>query len=399
MEFIYVAISKTGERQKGLIDANTSQEVVNFLRGKDLTPITIRESRSIQTSIRLLNRVKASDVVLFTRQLSSMILTGLTMLEALNILKKQTTNQSFQVVIDDLIEQISEGSSFSKALQNHPRVFSDVYIALVRAAESGGLLDKVLARLADNMERIQDLKKKVRSALFYPLIIIAGVVGVIIVMNIFVIPQLGKLYESLGLELPLSTQIVLTLSDITTRFFPLVIIAIIGTIFLIKRMSKSENGVKTIDKIKLRIPVFGKIMELSIINEVSYTLSLLITSGTSIIEALNITAQVADNYYFRKAITESSILVEKGIPLSQALDNQDIFEPIVVQMTKVGESTGKLDESFLKLAEYFERDLNLKIRTLTTSLEPLLIVTLGVAVGFLVFSVITPIYSLITQIQ
>lgn len=399
MEFRYTAIQKNGEREKGIIEANTQKEVVDFLRTKSLTPLSVTEVRKFSTSVNFVQRVKASDVVLFTRQLSSMIVTGLTLLESLNILKKQTTNASLKAIIDDLIASVSEGTSFSQALSRHPDVFTEVYIALVQAAETSGLLDKVLTRLAENLERSEDLKKQIRSALFYPIIILLGMAGVIIVMNIFVIPQLGALYESLNLQLPFSTQLVLGMSKMFTTFFPVVIIAAIVGGFIFHRFSKTESGIKTIDKIKLRTPVIGNIVQLSIVDEISRTLSLLITSGSSIIESLNITARVAGNYYYRQAINNSSALVEKGVPLSTALDNQNIFEPIVVQMVKVGESTGKMDESLLKLSEYFERDMKIKIKTLTTSIEPILIVVLGVSVGFLIFSVITPIYSLITQIQ
>ncbi len=399
MEFRYTAIQKNGEREKGIIEANTQKEVVDFLRTKSLTPLSVTEVRKFSTSVNFVQRVKASDVVLFTRQLSSMIVTGLTLLESLNILKKQTTNASLKAIIDDLIASVSEGTSFSQALSRHPDVFTEVYIALVQAAETSGLLDKVLTRLAENLERSEDLKKQIRSALFYPIIILLGMAGVIIVMNIFVIPQLGALYESLNLQLPFSTQLVLGMSKMFTTFFPVVIIAAIVGGFIFHRFSKTESGIKTIDKIKLRTPVIGNIVQLSIVDEISRTLSLLITSGSSIIESLNITARVAGNYHYRQAINNSSALVEKGVPLSTALDNQNVFEPIVVQMVKVGESTGKMDESLLKLSEYFERDMKIKIKTLTTSIEPILIVVLGVSVGFLIFSVITPIYSLITQIQ
>lgn len=399
MQFSYTAINKSGEKQKGLIEANTQKEVIDFLRGKQLTPIGVREVHDIKENIKMFQKVKSSDIVLFTRQLSSMILTGLTLLEALQLLQKQSQNVALQDVITDIVERVSEGSSFSQALSNHRDVFSDVYIALVEAAETGGLLDKILVRLADNMERSEDLKKRIRSALFYPIIIIIGVVGVIVIMNVVVIPQLGGLYASLNLDLPLSTRIVLGISDITRKLFPLVIAGLVGLFFLYRKAINTATGKKLIDKVKLKLPVFGTIIKLSIISEVSRTLSILIASGSSIIESLTITARVSNNYYYHQAIDSSSVLVEKGVPLSTAFENQGIFEPIVVQMIKVGESTGKLDESLLKLSDYFERDLNIKVKTLTTAIEPLLIVTLGITVGFLVFSVITPIYSLITQIQ
>jgi type IV pilus assembly protein PilC len=274
-----------------------------------------------------------------------------------------------------------------------------VYIALIKAAESGGLLDKVMERLADNLEKSDNLKKQIRGALFYPLIIVIGVIGVIIIMNIFVMPQLATLYESLNVTLPLTTQQVLSFSRYSLELLPVIAIGLVIVFVLFQRYKKTEKGVAVIDKLKLKIPVFGEIERLSILDEVSRTLSLIISSGTSIIEGLNITSNVAGNVLYKKALNETADLVEKGIPLSQALDNQNIFPPTLVQMVKVGEASGKIDDGLLRVSQYYERDVNLRIKTLTTSIEPFLIIILGVAVAFLIFSVITPIYSIISKIQ
>lgn len=400
MEYSYIAIDKGGLRQKGVIEANSQKEILAFLRTSNLTTLSIKPITANKSlTISYLNRIKNGDIVIFTRQLSSMILTGLTLIEALNILKKQNNKPKMQIVLNDIIDRVSEGNALSQALENHKDIFSEVYIALIKAAEAGGLMDKVLERLADNLEKSEDLKKRVRSALFYPGIIMTGVILVIGIMNIFVIPQLGGLYENLNLELPLTTRIVLSMSKATRQFFPLIIVGMVAAVFLYRRLAKAEDGKKIIDKVKLKIPVFGKIIELGVLDEVTRTLSLLVSSGTSIIDALEITAKVANNYWYRRAVTESSTLVEKGISISNAFENQNIFPQIVIQMTKVGESTGKIDESLLKVSEYFERDLDLKVKTLTTAIEPILIITLGISVAFLIISVITPIYGLISQIQ
>lgn len=400
MEYSYIATDKSGLKQKGVIEANSQKEILAYLRANNLTTLSIRPLTAKKNfSLSYLNRVRTSDIVIFTRQLSSMILTGLTLIEALNILKKQNNSPKMQAIVNDVIDRISEGNSFSQALENHKDVFSEVYVALIKAAETGGLMDKVLERLADNLEKSEDLKKRVRSALFYPAIIMTGVILVIAIMNIFVIPQLGGLYENLNLELPATTKIVLSLSDFTRQFFPIIIVGFIALGFFYRRLSKSEDGRKIIDKIKLKIPVFGRIIELGVLDEITRTLSLLVSSGTSIIEALQITAKVANNYWYKRAMNESATLVEKGISISNAFQNQNVFPQIVIQMTKVGESTGKIDESLLKVSEYFERDLDIKVKTLTTSIEPILIITLGVSVAFLIISVITPIYGLISQIQ
>lgn len=400
MKFSYLAVDSTGVKKKGIIESNNQQEVVEYLHTNKLLPLKISQVKgSISTSLPFFKPINNQDIVLFTRQLSSMITTGMTLIEALNILKQQNPKPQMETMITDLVSNISEGGTFSQALSNHPELFSTVYIALIKAAESGGLLDKVMERLADNLEKSDNLKKQIRGALFYPLIIVVGVIGVIIIMNVFVMPQLGTLYQSLNVPLPLSTQIILTLSNYSLELLPVVVIIIVVVFVIFQRFKKTARGIEMIDTLKLKIPVFGEIERLSILDEVSRTLSLIISSGTSIIEGLNITSNVAGNILYKKALLETSDLVEKGIPLSQALDNQNIFPPTLVQMVKVGEASGKIDDGLLRVSQYYERDVNLKIKTLTTSIEPFLIITLGIAVAFLIFSVITPIYSIISKIQ
>lgn len=400
MEYKYIAVNLDGKKEVGELDVNTEKEVLDFLRAGKLTPLKIEPLEKSQSAIlAYFNRVKSSDIILFTRQLSSMILTGLTLIESLNLLKKQADKPKMRKLVEDLINDVSEGRSFSQALQNHKDVFSPVYISLITAAEEGGLLDKVLLRLADNLEKSDEVKKKVRSALFYPAIIITGVLIVIILMNIFVIPQLGDLYESLDLDLPLSTRIVVTSSNLTRTFLPVILVGIIVGVIFLRKYIKTEAGVRIVDKLKLKTPVFGNIIRLSAFDEISRTLSLLITSGSSLISAIKISADVSGNYYYKNALLTAANLVEKGAGLSVALDNQKVFPPLMIQMVKVGEATGKIDESLLKVSEYFERDLELKVKNLTTAIEPILIIILGISVAFLIISVITPIYGLISQIQ
>lgn len=400
MEFKYTAVTLDGKKETGELDVNTQKEVLEFLRSNKLTPIKIELLEKTESTIlAYFNRVTNSDIVLFTRQLSSMVLTGLTLIESLNLLKKQSVKPKMAKLVEDLIADVSEGKSFSQALERHKEVFSPVYISLITAAEEGGLLDKVLLRLADNMEKSEETKKRVRSALFYPGIIISGVMIVIVLMNVFVIPQLGDLYESLDLELPLMTKIVVTMSNLTRTFLPVAIVGLIVGVIFLRKYAKTEAGIKIIDKLKLKAPVFGDIIKLSSFDEINRTLSLLVSSGASLISSIKIAADVSGNYYYKKALLDASSMVEKGAGLSLALENQNLFPPLMIQMVKVGEATGKIDESLLKVSEYFERDLDLKVKNLTTAIEPILIIVLGVSVAFLIISVITPIYGLISQIQ
>lgn len=399
MEYAYQAIDKDGQRQKGKLEANDQKEVIEYLRQKGYTPLGVKSLEKKASIFQYFSRIKEGDIVLFTRQLASMITTGLTVIESLNILKQQDNKPQMQKIIDELIANLSEGTSLSDALKNYPSVFSTTYIALIKSAEEGGILDKVLERLADNLEKSQEVKKRVKSALFYPGIIISGVIIVIVLMNVFVIPQMGALYESLDLELPFMTRVVLAGSKLTTTLLPFSIFFIIGGVIGYRKFSKTPTGVRLIDKAKLKAPVFGDITRLSVLSEVSRTISLLVNSGASLIGALNIASEVSGNYYYKTALTSTSQLVEKGAGLSVGLQNQTVFPPLMIQMVKVGESTGKIDESLLKVSEYFERDLDIKVKTLTTAIEPILIIVLGVSVAFLIISVITPIYSLVSQIQ
>lgn len=399
MEFIYTGIDNAGVKQKGKIEAGSEKEIVEFLRKSSITPLSILKADATKSIFPFLKNVSENDIVIFTRQLSSMISTGLTLIESLNILKQQMNKPKMQAVIDSLIADISEGQPLSKALSKYPDIFSDIYVSLIEAAETGGLLDKILQRLADNMEKSEDLKKRVKGALFYPSIVVTGIIIVLAIMNLFVIPQLGKMYENLNIPLPITTRIVLGISKFFTVGFPFIIAGLVGLFFLFKRFRKTERGTEIFDSFKLKLPVFGAVFTLSTLDEITRTLSILISAGTSIIQSLNITARVASNYRYKIAIRDSSALVEKGVSLSQAFQNQNIFPPILIQMVKVGETTGRIDESLLKISEYFERDLDIRVKTLTTAVEPILIVALGVSVAFLVISVITPIYSLISSIQ
>lgn len=400
MEYSYLAVDKTGIKQKGKLEANDQKEVLEYLRSKEFTPLNVRSLEKNSSSIlNYFNRVKTTDVVVFTRQLSSMILTGLTVIESLTILKQQSNKPQMQKMVTEIIASVSEGNALSQAMSNYPNVFSSVYIALIRAAEEGGILDKVLSRLADNLEKSDEVNKRVKSALFYPGIIMSGVVIVIVLMNVFVIPQMGSLYESLDLQLPLMTRVVLAGSKITTTLLPFSIFFIIGGFLGFQKFKKSAVGIRTIDKLRLKAPVFGQIATLSSLDEITRTISLLVNAGTSLIGAISIAGDVSGNIYYKEALQRTGALVEKGVGLSVALENQNLFPPIMIQMVKVGESTGKIDESLLKVSEYFERDLELRVKTLTTAIEPILIIVLGISVAFLIISVITPIYSLVSQIQ
>lgn len=400
MKLSYKAAGEDGKIIRGEIDAKSQIEAAAFLRSKQLTPISIEKKpeKSFLKSLPFINKSTSKDRVFFTRQTSSMLTAGLTLMQALTILKDQTQSSTMKIVIAGLIMNIEEGRSFSLALQRYPNLFSPVYVSLIKAAETSGLLDTVMLKLADNLEKQERLKQTLKSALMYPSIVFLAMIGVIFVMMTFVVPQLSTLYESLNIKLPLSTRIIIGLSKFSVTFWPFIfaIVGIIGVLFL--RWKKTESGEQMIDNLLLRFPLFGKLIQQSILAEFTRTFGLLIGAGTLVVESLNETAGIAGNVHYKEAITDVAKRVERGVTVGDALSFSPLFPPMVVEMVKIGEQTGKMDESLARVSEYYEREVEMSVKSLTTAMEPIIIVILGVGVAFLIFSIITPIYKLTNAI-
>lgn len=401
MKLSYKATSKDGKIIQGLIEAKDIEEAAYFLRSRDMLPIRIDpvQKQDILPFLSHLNASHHQDLVLLTRQLSSMLTSGLTLMQALSILKDQIQNPEMKEIINNIVTDVQDGKTFSSSIEKYPKVFSKIYVSLIRAGESSGFLDKILLRLADNLEKDQKLKSTIRGALLYPVIILVLMVLVMGVMMIFVIPQLTVLYQNLGIALPLPTQIIVGISNFTVNFWPVVLGGTALIIFGYNRWSKTDSGELLHDDLVLKLPVFGKLIQQSTLTEVSRTLGLLIGAGTLVVQALDETGGVAGNRIYKNAIDDIAKRVEKGVSIGDSMATYAIFPPILVQMVKIGEQTGKLDESLVKVSEYFEREVEGAVKTLTTALEPFIMVILGVSVAFLIISIITPIYNLTSSIQ
>ncbi|MCL5438447.1 MAG: type II secretion system F family protein [Patescibacteria group bacterium] len=398
MKLSYKAVTREGKIVRGIIDAKDIGEAASYLRSKEILPIKISESKNsnLFSSFR---KTSTSDLVFFTRQLSSMLASGLTLMQALNILKDQMKNPFMSEIVQDIIADIEDGKSFSIAISKHPELFSSIYVSLIKASETSGLLDKVLLRLADNLEKQQKLKGTIKGALMYPAIVVTGMIVVMFIMMIFVIPQLSVLYQNLNIPLPLPTLIVVGISNILIKFWPVVIImAVLGFIFF-RRWRKTEVGQLMIDNFVLKMPIFGNLIRETILAEFTRTLGLLIGTGTLVVEALNQAATTANNVHYKNAIIGVSEHVEKGVTISDAMAFYPLFPQMVTQMVSIGEKTGKLDESLMRVSEYYEREVDQSVKNLTTAMEPIIMVILGVGVAFLIISVITPIYNLTSSIQ
>lgn len=400
--FSYKARDADGKTITGLVEAPNSSVATKLLRDKQLFVITLvgsREQFSLSAFLAKFKKVGFGDIVNFTRQLSTMIVAGLSLPDSLTILRTQTTNPAFARVLLDIEHQIVGGGNLADSLGKYPSYFPNIYVALVRAGESSGTLDKVLSRLAETLEAQREFKSKVSGAMIYPVIIVVGMMAVVMIMMTVVVPKLTDLYKDFGISLPVSTQILITASGFFVRFWWLMILVGVGGVVGFMKWKKTPMGEHIIDSLVLRIPLFGELQKKIILVEFTRTLGMLITAGIHILEGLNILRDSLGNVLFREAITEISKKVEKGFPLGDTFGQYDVFPPIVSQMMKVGEETGKLDDTLGKLSRYFETESEHLVKGLTTAIEPIIMVVLGVGVGFIVISVITPIYNLTSQFK
>jgi len=400
--FQYKARSSEGQLLSGLVDAPSQDVALRLLHEKRLFVVGIhvaRDQLSLATIEQMFKRVSFNEIVNFTRQLSTMVVAGLSLPESLTILRAQTTNKVFTDVLIDIEHQIVSGGNLADSLSKYPKYFSATYLALIRAGESSGTLDQVLTRLAETMESQRDFRGKISGAMIYPVIILIGMVGVIFVMMTVVVPKLTDLYTDMDLTLPVTTQILIGVSKFFVNFWWLVILCAVGLFFAFRKWRTTKSGEHITDTLILKIPIFGELQKKIILVEFTRTLGMLISSGIHILEGLSILKNSLGNVLFREAITEIAKKVERGFPLGDSFAQYAVFPPIVSQMMKVGEETGKLDDTLLKLSHYFQTESENLVKGLTAAIEPIIMVILGVGVGFIVISVITPIYNLTSQIK
>lgn len=401
MRLRYKAVTLDSRIVRGLVEAKDTAEAVIYLRNKELVPVSITPDKKNDLSqfLPFIGKVAQGDLVLFTRQLSSMLSSGLTLVKSLQILAEQMTGRAMFDIINSVVSDIEEGKNFSSAIAKYPEVFSPIYVSIIRSAESSGLLDRALLRMAENLEKQVKLRNTIRGALMYPAIVIVLMIVVVFVMMTVVIPQLSGLYKSLGVQLPIATKIVVGLSDFTVSFWPFIIVGLVLGIFLFRRWHKTEPGKLVMDNFMLKIPVFGSLSKKLLLTEFSRTLSLLIGSGSLIVNSLVQVSDTLSNIHYRNAVIDVAKRVENGVTIGDALSTYPLFPPILIQLVKIGEQTGKLDETLMKASEYFETETDQTVKTLTTALEPFIMITLGIGVAFLMVAVITPIYSIISSIK
>lgn len=393
LRFRFKSRDKNGAIRRGIVEAQSESSAVTVLRDQELVITELHELTVGKSLFSWGQKVKFEDIVNFTRQLSTMIGAGLPLTDALSILQVQVPT-ALQSKVADILRSIEGGSSFGDALAHHTETFSRVYISLVRAGEAAGVLDTILTRLADTLEKQREFREKTKGALIYPVIVVIGMVIVAAVMMIFVLPKLTLMYQDFNVTLPLVTRILIGTSTFMSRYWYIMLLAIMGSSYVLTAWRKTPVGSLQIDAIQLKLPIFGKIKSMVLMAEFSRTLALLASAGVSLVEALAIVREVADSEVLRRALLEVGKDVEKGNPLAISLARHPVFPMIVSQMASVGEQTGKLDEILNRVAGYFESESEHAIKNLSTAMEPIIMVVLGVGVGFLIVAIIVPIYNL-----
>lgn len=399
MKFSYKAI-KNNEVVNASIEAATEVEVLNYLKKNAYTPIFIKQDKPLLPQFSaIFDKVAFVDIVDFTRQLAIMLNAGLTLVDCLSILEKQITKEEMVSLIKSIQKDILSGVTFSRALQKYPEHFPNLYIALVKSGEASGKLSEILLKLADNLEKQREFQAKIKGALTYPIVVLIGMFAIMFIMITFVIPKLLNLYKDFNIELPVTTKILMSVSSFLAQFWPLVIVGGFVASGFIQRYLKTERGKLALDTVLLRLPIFGKIVSISSLVDATRTLSILIGAGVSILDTLSIIVETTENSLYRISFKNILKQVEKGVSLGDSFNNENLFPPILVQMVTVGERTGNLDDTMMRISHYFDLESEEAVKTITTLIEPLILVVLGVGVGFLVISVITPIYNLTSSFK
>ncbi len=394
----YKARDAKGNAVTGDVEAQNPQQAAKLVRDQGLIVVSIVSKSTFSLSF-LSERVSITDVTNFTRQLATMINAGLPITEALLILRAQT-NTSMARIIARILADIEEGQSMSSALSKFPGVFSKTYIALIKSGEVGGVLDTVLTRLSVDMEKQEEFRGRVKGALIYPIIIVFGMIAVAIIMIVFVVPRLTTLYEQFNADLPITTKFLIALSKLMINFWPLLLIGIGAAVWGFMGYKKTKSGARKIDEIMFQIPIVGDLQRQIILTDLTRTLSLMLASGVSILEGLQISADVISNSIIKDALLDIIKMIEKGFPLAFSFARHpEAFPFILSQMVAVGEETGKMDEVLGKISHVFEVESDQKVKALTASIEPLILIVLGVGVAFLVISIIMPIYNLTTAMN
>ncbi len=401
--FNYTALDESDKRVNGSIEATTQKVAQDLLRERKLKPLHVSEKKSGGFALLKFGgkKVKLRDMVIFTRQLATMINAGVPLVRSLATLQVQTENEHFKKVISAITKDVEGGTSFADALEKFPNVFSPIYINMVRAGEAGGILDDILKKLAVQQEKDAKIRGKFKSAMTYPIILLTITLSVFMLLMVFVMPRIGTIIKDLAgedAELPTMTKIMLSISDfMVNRWYILLILGFVGS-YLLRRYIKTPKGRRNKDIMLLKLPILSMIIRKVAIARFARTFASLIGAGVTVLESINVTAKAIGNAVIEEELLAASKEVANGQPLSVPLGNSKVFPPIVSQMMSIGEETGQTDEILVKVADFYEEEVDATVDSLSSILEPIMIVVMGVMVGLIAASVIGPISNLSSQI-
>lgn len=389
----------TGQILKGSYDAPNRDELIGHLRKNRLLLVSLREARK-EIKFALPGRgINTRDVVIFTRQFATMINSGLPLVQSLNILGAQTENPKLKEVTRGTVQDVEAGNTLADALSKHPTAFPDLYVNMVAAGEAGGILDTILLRLATFLEKNDKLVRKVKSAMIYPAVIFSVAMVAIAVLLIFVIPVFRTMFESVHMELPLPTRIVIALSDFLRGYWWAIAAVAGGGTFMFQRFNATPAGRRKVDRALLAMPVLGDVLRKSAVSRFTRTLGTLVSSGVSILDGLEITAKTAGNTIIHDAIMASRASIAGGDTIAAPLAKSGVFPPMVISMIAVGEQTGGLDEMLSKIADFYDDEVDVAVGGLLSLLEPIMILFLGVIVGGMVVAMYLPIFDMMQTVS
>lgn len=398
--FSYIAKPPAGTAVTGTIKATELRSAIEKIKALHLIPIEVREVKTsaISDIIKKISpfkpSVKSKDIVLFSRQLSTMVSAGVPIVQGLSILAEQIENPAFRDVVVGVKDEIEAGVSLPEAMKKYPQVFSNLYVSMIKAGDEGGILDTILQRLSQYLEAVEELKGKIKSAMVYPLVIGFIAVAVVIFLMIFVIPTFKNIFESFGAELPLPTKVLLAASANTPIVLAILIPLVITGFIVFKKMYKTPKFRYKLDSIMLKLPAVGMLLRKVAIAKFSRTLGTLIKSGVPIIQSLETVAQTSGNAVIEKAILDAKNEVKKGENMTGPLKKSQQFPPMVIQMISVGEQTGNLDTMLVKIAEFYDTEVDAAVKGLTSMIEPLVMVFMGLVIGGIVIAMFLPMFEM-----
>ena len=400
--FVYKVRDRTGKIFTGSIEGESKEIVISKLKEMDYFVTSIKQGRGsfqFSTEITLFQSVKLEDLTIFYRQFATMINAGLTIVKCLDILAEQVENKLLVKVLKEVKENIESGSTLAEAFSKHPKVFSNLYISMIKAGEIGGVLDEVLSRIADLIEKEYALRQKVKSAMTYPLFVLSAAVLMAIFLLTFILPQFATVFQSFGAKLPALTMGLITLTRLFNRFWYVLLIVIVALVFALLAYTKTPTGRMNFDKFKLKAPIFGVILRKTAIVRFTQTLSTLIKSGVPILEALQVSSESIGNAVVALAVTDAKARIKEGQSISIPLAESGVFPPMVTQMILVGEESGELENMLINIATFYNQEVERAVERLTSVIEPIMMAFISLIIGTMIIAMYLPIFGMMNLVE